>query len=60
LNDYRNIIENFSQNKTTTSYNSLKDPCFKIINEDSFKKGINDLKLEEIDKITKPIIDTLV
>lgn len=60
LNEYRKIIENLSQKNITTSYNSSKDPCFKIINEDVFKKVINDLTLEEIDNVTDPIIDEIL
>ena len=60
LNKYRTIIKRFSQKKITTSYNSSKEPCFKIINEEQFKYSLNELKKEEIKRITTPIIDDLL
>lgn len=60
MNEYRTIIENFSRNKITTSFNSSKDPCFKIINEELFKKEVDDLKQIDVDKITNPILDEIL
>jgi len=58
--DYKNLISKLSQEKITSSFDSSETPCFITINEDQFKVKMEKIKQEEIDQVTRPIINNLI
>lgn len=58
--DYKQIIKGLKKENITTSFNPSKLPCFKIIDEQEFKRKIKSIQREYINKISDPIIDNLL